>query len=262
MRNNREVPEKKRYVVMWLTFLEIVILIGGLAFLVLSQQDKDVEALLDQEVTFDVVEESEADGKYVPRPEVDHQFLTINEYSRPGDQSKGIDYVVIHYLANPGTTAQENRDYFESLKDLGDTSMSANYVIGLEGEIIQCVPDNEIAYASNERNENSISIENCHMDTTGKFTEDTYHSLVELTAFLVEKYELDREHIIRHYDVTGKECPKYYVENEDKWEEFKDDVFKYIQECEEKYKPKPVKAAIDEELANYLESIAEEETEK
>lgn len=261
MRRNKEVPgkKKKRHVVVWLTFLELVILIGGLAFLLLSRQDKDVDALLEQEVTFEVVEEeSETEGKYVPRPEVDHQFLTHNEYSRPGEQSKGIEYVVIHYLANPGTTAQENRDYFESLKDLENTSMSANYVIGLEGEIIQCVPDNEIAYASNERNINSISIENCHMDTTGKFTEDTYHSLVKLTAFLVEKYELDREHIIRHYDVTGKLCPKYYVENEDKWEEFKDDVFAYIAECEEKYKPKPAKTAIDEGLANYLESIADE----
>ena len=42
-----------------------------------------------------------------------------------------------------------------------------------------------------------------------------------------------REHIIRHYDVTGKECPLYYVEHEDKWEEFRDDVMNYIEECKE-----------------------------
>lgn len=267
MRRDREVPQNKkknRHLIVWITFLELVILIAGLTVLLLPrEQDKDVEALLEQDVSFEPVEEeSETEGHYVPRPEVDHQFLTPNEYSRPGDPTKKIEYIVIHYLANPGTTAQENRDYFDSLKDLKTTYMSANYVIGLEGEIIQCVPDNEVAYASNERNEDSISIENCHKDTTGKFTEDTYNSLVKLTAFLAEKYGIDREHIIRHHDVTGKDCPKYYVENEDKWEEFKDDVFLYQKECEEKYKPKPAKVAIDEGLADYLESIAETESEE
>ena len=51
---------------------------------------------------------------------------------------------------------------------------------------------------------------------------------MKLTAYLTEKYDIDRDHIIRHYDVTGKECPKYYVENEDEWENFKKDVGKAI----------------------------------
>ena len=136
-----------------------------------------------------------------------------------------IKYIVVHYLGNPKTTAQQNHDYFESLKnDLDEVYMSANYIVGLDGEIIQCVPDDEIAYASNNENHESISIENCHMDDTGKLNEATYHSLVSLVAYLSEKYHLDRDHIIRHYDVTGKICPKYYVEHEERWEEFKDDV--------------------------------------
>lgn len=141
--------------------------------------------------------------------------------------------MVVHYLANPKTTAQQNHDYFESLKDLQDVSMSANFIVGLEGEIIECVPPGEIAYASNSMNHLSVSIENCHLDTTGRFTENTYQSLVHLTAWLVDRYGLDRDHIIRHYDVTGKECPLYYVEHEDKWEEFKDNVMNYIEECRE-----------------------------
>ena len=79
----------------------------------------------------------------------------------------------------------------------------------------------------------SVSIETRHLDTTGRFTENTYQSLVHLTAWLVDRYGLDRDHIIRHYDVTGKECPLYYVEHEDKWEEFKDNVMNYIEECRE-----------------------------
>lgn len=257
MRRNREIPPRKknRHIIVWITFLEVVFLIAGLTFLLLPRRDEEVEALLEQDVTIDYIEEVETEPTYVPKPKIDEQILTVNEYSRPGTKTDGIKYIVIHYLGNPETTAQENHDYFESLKDLETTYMSANYVIGLEGEIIHCVPDDEIAYASNERNQDSISIENCHKDSTGKFTEDTYNSLVKLTAYLSEKCDVDRDHIIRHYDVTGKECPKYYVENDDKWEEFKDDVMSYREECEEKYKSTEVETEMDQ-LAAYLESIA------
>ena len=71
------------------------------------------------------------------KPEIDVQLLEVNEYSRQGIESDGITGIVIHYTANPGSTAQENRDYFNSLKDSGETSVSSNFVIGLEGEIIQ-----------------------------------------------------------------------------------------------------------------------------
>lgn len=158
------------------------------------------------------------------RPEIDVQLLDINEYSRPGIESDGITGIVIHYTANPGSTAQENRDYFEGLKDSHETSASSNFVVGLEGEIIQCVPTWEVAYASNERNKDTISIECCHSDETGKFTEETYQSMVQLTAWLCRKYSLTADTVIRHYDVTEKNCPKYFVENEEAWANFKEDV--------------------------------------
>ena len=158
------------------------------------------------------------------RPEIDVQLLDINEYSRPGIESDGITGIVIHYTANPGSTAQENRDYFEGLKDTHETSASSNFVVGLEGEIIQCVPTWEVAYASNERNKDTISIECCHPDETGKFTEETYQSMVQLTAWRCRKYSLTADTVIRHYDVTGKNCPKYFVENEEAWANFKEDV--------------------------------------
>lgn len=158
------------------------------------------------------------------KPEIDVQLLDINEYSRPGIESDGITGIVIHYTANPGSTAQDNRDYFQSLKDSHQTSVSSNFVIGLEGEIIQCVPTWEVAYASNERNKDTISIECCHPDETGKFTEETYQSMVQLTAWLCRKYNLTQDTVIRHYDVTGKNCPKYFVENENAWADFKEDV--------------------------------------
>ena len=86
------------------------------------------------------------------QPEIDVQLLDVNPYSRPGTEIEKINGIVVHYTANPGSTAQENRDYFNGLKDSHETEASSNFIVGLEGEIIQCVPTWEIAYASNERN--------------------------------------------------------------------------------------------------------------
>lgn len=217
----------------------IVLTAAAIAILLylIPKDDREADSLIDGREPFvfetEPFTEAETEGGVVPRPDIDEQLLTVNDYSRPGEKVDSVDYVVVHYLANPKTTAQQNHDYFESLKDLQDVSMSANFIVGLEGEIIECVPPGEIAYASNSMNHLSVSIENCHLDTTGRFTENTYESLVHLTAWLVDRYGLDRDHIIRHYDVTGKECPLYYVEHEDKWEEFKDNVMNYIEECRE-----------------------------
>lgn len=156
-------------------------------------------------------------------PVIDVQLLDVNPYSRPGTTIDEIHGIVIHYTANPGSTAQENRDYFNGLKDSHETEASSNFVVGLEGEIIQCVPTWEMAYASNERNADTVSIECCHPDDTGKFTKETYQSMVQLTAWLCKKYNLNEDQVIRHYDVTGKICPNPYVYNEGKstWDTFK-----------------------------------------
>ena len=167
-------------------------------------------------------------------PDFQVDLLTVNEYSRPGEANNKIKGIVIHYTANPGTTAAQNRSYFEGLKDSQLTKASSHFIIGLEGEIIQCIPTNEVAYASNDRNYDTISIECCHMDETGEFNEDTYQSLIHLTAWLCGKFDLKPKDVIRHYDVTGKMCPKYYVEHEDKWEQFIKDVKDYINTYGEK----------------------------
>lgn len=168
-------------------------------------------------------EQADADMK-VARPKMDVQLLTINPYSRPGTKSDKIKNIVIHYTANPGTTAEQNRNYFEGLKDSKKTRASSHFIVGLEGEIVQCVPTWEIAYASNERNVDTVSIETCHKTSEGTYTAATYDSLVQLTAWLCEKFTLTERDIIRHYDITGKLCPKYFVEDETAWRQFKSDV--------------------------------------
>lgn len=169
------------------------------------------------------VELSDANMK-VTKPSIDVNLLTVNPYSRPGTQSDKIKNIVIHYTANPGTTAEQNRNYFDGLKDSRKTRASSHFIVGIKGEIVQCVPTWEIAYASNERNADTVSIETCHKTKEGTYTRETYESMVHLTAWLCEKFGLTEEDVIRHYDVTGKNCPKYFVENENAWKEFKADV--------------------------------------
>ena len=175
-----------------------------------------------------VFQKKPIDPSTVSIPEyVDVKLLTPNEYSRPELPLEEVKGIVVHYVANPCSTALENRNYFESLKyQWGNnaTSVSSHFVIGLEGEVIQCVPLNEVAYASNNRNSDTISIECCHPDTTGKFYDSTYTSLVNLSAYLCREFELEAKDVIRHYDVTGKACPKYFVDHEEKWEQFHEDV--------------------------------------
>lgn len=158
------------------------------------------------------------------KPEMTVALLTPNEYSRPQTAIGKVNGIVIHYTANPGTTAINNRDYFEGLKDSHLTYASSHFVVGIEGEIVQCIPTNEKSYASNERNDDTISIEVCHPDESGVFTDKTYRSLVDLTGWLCMYLDVAPEDVIRHYDVTGKICPKYFVDDEDAWLHFKKDI--------------------------------------
>ena len=150
---------------------------------------------------------------------VEKALLPIGS-ARSGQRLADIRGIVIHYVGNPGTTAINNRNYFAR----EDTEVCSHFVVGLKGEVVQCLPLWERSAASNQRNRDTISIEVCHPDDSGKFREDTYASLVQLTAWLCHNAGLTPEAVIRHYDVTGKECPRYYVRHPDAWKTFLADV--------------------------------------
>lgn len=157
---------------------------------------------------------------------IQDNLLTINPYSRSGEKQGPIQKIVVHWVGNAGSSALGNRNYFENLKTSHATSASSHYIIGLEGEIIRCIPEDEVAFHSGSysMNRKSIGIEDCHPDWDGQFNEKTYNSLVELCADICVRYGLSVNDVIRHYDVTGKECPRYYVRNESAWLQFKQDV--------------------------------------
>ena len=158
------------------------------------------------------------------KPDWTEDYLTPNAYSRPGEALEKVDNIFVHYTANVETSAAQNRSYFEQLKDTHERYASAHFIIGYEGEILQVIPLDEIACAVQTRNYDSISIECCYLAEDGSFTKETYESLINLLAWLLETYDLEPQDILRHYDCGGKKCPLYYTEHEDEWEKLKEDV--------------------------------------
>lgn len=159
---------------------------------------------------------------------IDVQILPENCDSRDGVKLDDIKNIVVHYVGNPGTTAKQNRSYYAN----PGTTVNSHFLVGLDGEIIQCLPLNERSAATSHRNPDTISIEVCHPDDSGVFTDASYDALIELVAWLCEVCDFDADDVIRHYDATSKECPRYYVLNENEWLQMKADIADAILERE------------------------------
>lgn len=161
---------------------------------------------------------------------IEKKYLPINPHSRVGHVRTATKQIVIHYVANPSSTAQQNWSCFRNYAISGERAASSNFIVGLDGEIIQCMPIYEVSYhAGKNANYSSIGIEVCHPGEDGKFSEATYQSLIKLVSWLCKKYGISRKNVIRHYDVTKKPCPLYYAgdpgsEGYRHWEELRDDI--------------------------------------
>lgn len=140
-----------------------------------------------------------------------------------------IKYIVWHYTANDGDSDEANGLFFKNNKNRG---ASAHYFVDDDSVTIS-VPDTYIAWSvggnrySNYKttggaslykictNTNSINIELCDTQKNGKYdvTEATLQNAIDLTRKLMSKYNIPISNVIRHFDVTGKNCPIYYVNN-------------------------------------------------
>lgn len=162
---------------------------------------------------------------------VTEMFLTPNKHSRPCTKLDKVTKIAVHYVGNPNTSAIANRNYFENLKN-GGKYVSSHFIVGLKGEVIQCIPTDEWSYCTNQANGYSISIETCHPKADGVFYDCTYISLCELCAMLLKKFNLTVNDLIRHFDVTGKQCPLHWCPTKyqseavanARWNRFKQDV--------------------------------------
>lgn len=137
-----------------------------------------------------------------------------------------VDWIVVHYTSNLGDTAKKNADYFN--REVLNPKASAHYFVD-EKEIWSSVPVYRIAYHCGAkaykhphcRNTNSIGIEICMLDKHAVIRMDAIRHAAELVRELMAKYDIDVEHVIRHYDVTGKDCPAPMVDDPGLWERFK-----------------------------------------
>lgn len=161
-------------------------------------------------------------------------LITPNKWSRPQTKIGTIKRIVVHWVGNAGSTAENNAKYFNSLKDGRGIYASSHYIIGNDGVVIRCVPENEVAYHASSANNYSIGVEVCHPDNTGKYTDAAYKALILLLVDLCKRYKLEpTQAIIRHYDVTGKDCPRYYVKNPNEWKKLKQEVADAMNKDEE-----------------------------
>jgi len=172
-----------------------------------------------------------------------NKLLTKNKFSRPATKLDEVKAIVIHWVANPKTTAKQNRDYFEKRKNGKHHYGSAHYIIDLNGDIMQCIPDDEVAYhcgsetytarkkelTDGNPNKCTIGIELTHLDWEGSFSKETWDRSAFLTSLLLREYELTVEDIITHKEMVGwKSCPKFFTDHPEFYSDWLDDVHKYM----------------------------------
>jgi N-acetylmuramoyl-L-alanine amidase CwlA len=169
--------------------------------------------------------------------QINRLHLTPNEYSRPQRKLHTVKAIVIHWVANPSTTARANRDFFEIRADGGKGYGSAHYIID-DREVIEAIPQDEMAYhvgadtytpfalefLGEYPNATTIGVELCHPDWTGKFSETTWQRGVRFVADLLLAHALRPHHITTHHNITGKECPRWFVQHPAELDRFRWDV--------------------------------------
>lgn len=137
-----------------------------------------------------------------------------------------IKYIVVHYTSNLGDTAKNNADYFarEKLKN----PASAHYFVD-ENEIWCSVIPSIVAYHVGAkayrhpecRNANSLGVEICMLDKQGNVRKGAIAQAAKLVYELMRKYDVPLAHVLRHYDVTDKDCPAPMVANPGLWTDFR-----------------------------------------
>ena len=173
-------------------------------------------------------------------------YRQADPYNFRGRGGKHVSYIVIHYDAGTKATARNNVDAFATHKP----GTSAHYFVD-ENEVAQSVPESMSAQHCGGRkynngapapfhlkcmNANSIGIELCsRKNGWGEYyiPVATQNRAAVLVAELMKRYHVDMNHLVRHYDVTGKHCPEPFVRETRQWEDFKDLVEKYLDPVEE-----------------------------
>lgn len=158
-------------------------------------------------------------------------YISVNPYNRPGRASTP-KRICIHYTGDRGTDAERLLEYYNNVaKGVFKTSplswTSCQYIVPFgTSTIIHVIPDNEISYAASNENADTIHIEVCYKNSNGAFEASSIKLLTELVIYLMDKYNISADNVVRHYDLTGKACPFYYVDAK-RWQELHDTITGY-----------------------------------
>ena len=171
-----------------------------------------------------------------------NQFLPISKFTRPGKPLQKVLAIVVHNTGAPGQNPDQVIRWWSKLMNktkwvlkFGNTFASAHFIVSSKGDVVQTIPWLEVAYHCGARkyrpgiirklgrkpNLTTIGIEICHETESGRFTDAAFYTAAKLVAWLLQQNpNLKIDDVYRHYDITGKMCPRYFVENEYKWKEF------------------------------------------
>lgn len=165
------------------------------------------------------------------KPTIVDKTPKLTKYNNGGKRSKTTK-IAWHYTGMAGAKAINTiNNWFNAItngyKQNGKyLYASSHYLCDLDGTIYSYIPENYIAYTTNQANSYSIGIECATIGSDDHYPDVEYKSMVKLGAYLADKYNLDpRKDFIRHYDVTGKICPRYFVNNIKAWNRFKQDCY-------------------------------------
>ncbi|KKB72499.1 N-acetylmuramoyl-L-alanine amidase CwlL [Bacillus glycinifermentans] len=161
-------------------------------------------------------------------------YVKVNKYTRPGLKLSGVKGIVMHYTATPGASALNERNYFNGTCIAAKRYASAHYFVDRkEAQLI--IPENEVAYHAHENNgcyvsflkpnanKTAIGVEMC-VEKDGKIHSETVQNAAELVADLCKRYGLSTDRIVRHYDVTSKNCPAPWVSDSSQLSSFRKKV--------------------------------------
>lgn len=156
------------------------------------------------------------------------EFISCNTVNYCAGRTQPVRYIVMHYTANNGDTARNNCDYYHRV---GGLQASAHYFVDEHG-VMQSVLESDTAWHCGARaywhpecrNSNSIGIEKCsrkRADGSYYIKPETVANAAALAKDIMQRYGIDTDHVLRHYDVTGKRCPMPWVDDPAQWDAFK-----------------------------------------
>lgn len=157
------------------------------------------------------------------------EFVSCNTDNYRFGRTQPVRYIVLHYTAGNGDTAKNNCDYYHRV---GGLQASAHYFCDEHGAM-QSVREGDTAWHCGARaywhpecrNGNSIGIEMCsrkRADGSYYIKPETVANAATLAREIMQRYGIDTDHVLRHYDVTGKRCPMPWVDDPAQWAAFKD----------------------------------------